>query len=116
MTLKRQVLLLEDNKSNQDLFRDMLRQFDWQCTIAESAEEALQALNEILKMNQRFQLIFVKLILPDMNGFDAATAIREIETKYGAVKHLLCGLSHDVSKSKGWLICRRFGGMQEIGH
>jgi CheY-like chemotaxis protein len=94
----------------------MLRQFDWQCTIAESAEEALQALDEILKMNQRFQLIFVKLILPDMNGFDAATAIREIETKYGAVKHLLCGLSHDVSKSKGWLICRRFGGMQEIGH
>lgn len=60
----------------------MLRQFDWQCTVTETAEEALQVLEDALKANRRFGFILFKLILPDMNGFEAATAIRKIEEKY----------------------------------
>ena len=45
----------------------------------------------------------MKLIMPEMSGFDATKEIRAIEEQYelsSDLKHFICGLSVDMSECK----------------
>ncbi|OGO90511.1 MAG: hypothetical protein A3F10_04410 [Coxiella sp. RIFCSPHIGHO2_12_FULL_42_15] len=64
------VLVVEDNKINQKIARMMLEQIGCQVDVAENAEQAL-AMNYL-----KYDMIFMDLGLPDMDGFQATQQIR----------------------------------------
>ncbi len=68
------VLLAEDNSVNQLLARRMLEKLGYTVAIASNGREALDALEE-----QPFDLVFLDVQMPEMNGFDAVRLIRKAE-------------------------------------
>ena len=62
--------------------------------------------------NLIFDLIFVKFLLPDVNGFETSKEIRAIEKKYDLSEddcHFICGFADVVNECKIYLflICFR---------
>ncbi len=66
------ILLVDDNKINLKLAKTLLEIHGIQVTTAEDGIEAIS-----LSKSQFFHLIFMDLHMPNINGFDAAKAIRE---------------------------------------
>lgn len=62
----KQVLLTEDNLTNQEVACALLAEFDVQVTIANNGKEAVAAIK-----TQHFDLIFMDLQMPEMDGFEA---------------------------------------------
>ena len=73
------VLLAEDNAVNQKLARVLLEKRGHTVTIAGNGREALQALQRA-----RFDLVLMDVQMPEMDGIEAAKAIRLREEKSGA--------------------------------
>lgn len=71
---KPRVLLAEDNKTNQLVFRKMISGFDIDLTIANNGIEAVAAFREA-----RPDLIFMDISMPEMDGKEATREIRKIE-------------------------------------
>ncbi len=69
------VLLIDDNPINRSYFQKILEKNKLQVTTAESAFKAL----EILKTNQRFDLIITDAQMPEMDGFELSTQIRALK-------------------------------------
>ena len=69
---KTKVLVVEDNLVNQKVLKKMLSKFEIECDIADNGLIAL----EILKSNS-YPIIFMDIMMPEMNGLDCALAIRE---------------------------------------
>jgi signal transduction histidine kinase/CheY-like chemotaxis protein len=64
------ILIVEDNKMNQKVIGTMLKALDYKYDIAEDGYEGyLQA------KKKRYDLIFMDLIMPEMNGYDSARKI-----------------------------------------
>ncbi|MCB0072663.1 MAG: response regulator, partial [Caldilineaceae bacterium] len=68
------VLLAEDNQVNQEVARLMLRGLGLDVVVAGNGIEALDRMRE-----QDFDLVLMDCHMPDMDGFCAASAIREME-------------------------------------
>jgi len=68
------ILLVEDNKINQDLARIVLEQDGQHVTVAENGIEALQML-----CKQEFDGIFMDMQMPEMDGLTATMIIRRCE-------------------------------------
>lgn len=66
------LLVVEDNKVNQKVLCSMLAKLGFQTEVAENGEEALRCLDQHL-----FDLIFMDLQMPVMDGLSATRAIRE---------------------------------------
>ncbi|VAW56252.1 BarA sensory histidine kinase (= VarS = GacS) [hydrothermal vent metagenome] len=66
------VLLVDDNKINLKLAKTLLEIHGIQVSTAEDGDTAIQ-----LTKSQHFNLIFMDLHMPNINGFEAAAAIRE---------------------------------------
>lgn len=73
--LEARVLLVEDNPMNQQVAREVLNRFG--CEV-ETAANGLEAL-ELFK-KRRYDMIFMDIHMPEMDGFEATRAIREAET------------------------------------
>ncbi|MDQ7054852.1 MAG: response regulator [candidate division KSB1 bacterium] len=72
------ILLVEDNLVNQKLAMRLLEKAGHQVTIANNGQEALDKLE-----NQSFDLIFMDVQMPVMNGFEATQRIRDREKSTG---------------------------------
>jgi len=72
------ILLAEDNPTNQLLVASLLQKRGHQVTMAGTGGEALSAYS-----TQSFDLIVMDVQMPEMNGFEATAAIREIEKSTG---------------------------------
>ena len=70
----RNILLVEDNEINQIVMMGLLEKLDMQVTLASNGTEALDQFR-----NQRFDLIFMDCDMPEVDGFEAAINIREME-------------------------------------
>ncbi|MBS0350620.1 MAG: response regulator [Proteobacteria bacterium] len=70
------ILVVEDNKLNQKVISIFLNELKCQVSIAENGKEAI----ELIKKNS-FDLIFMDLELPVMNGLDVIRTIRKIKNK-----------------------------------
>ncbi len=66
------VLVAEDNPSNQMLIKIMLRKMGLDVSIVENGQEAVDC-----ACNEHFDLIFMDMQMPVMNGYQAAAALRK---------------------------------------
>ncbi len=71
---KGRILVAEDNPVNQEVACGMLEMLGLEVVVAEDGEQAVAAVRE-----QVFPLVFMDCHMPGMDGFSAATAIRELE-------------------------------------
>jgi len=68
------ILVAEDNKINQELVRRLLEKRNHNVTVVDNGLEALEAFK-----NQEFDLILMDVQMPVMGGYDATSAIRDVE-------------------------------------
>ncbi len=72
------ILLVEDNKDNQLLATKILQGAGFGVDLAENGLEAVAATSAFA-----YDLILMDIYMPEMDGFEATTAIREYEAEHG---------------------------------
>lgn len=70
------VLVAEDNKQNQLIFRKFAESCGLKCTFANNGQEVI---DEYAANHEQFSMIFMDLQMPVKSGFEAAKEIREFE-------------------------------------
>ncbi|MCG8671320.1 MAG: response regulator [Pseudomonadales bacterium] len=72
------ILLVEDNKVNQMVARGMLNKLGYTVSMASNGKEALSILED-----RQFDLILMDCLMPEMDGYEATSAIRAKEKLLG---------------------------------
>lgn len=96
----RRILLVEDNKINQELALDFLKLVRMNVVVAEDGREALQILKE-----KRFDAILMDLHMPEMDGFTTTKAIRQdlkLQTPVIAMTAAVGSINRDEAKNTGF--------------
>ncbi len=92
----RRVLLAEDNEVNRFIFCAMLRAIGCAVTVAENGREAVAAFAAA-----RPDIVLMDVSMPEMDGYEATRAIREIERRAGVAPTPILGLSaHAMSEHR----------------
>lgn len=66
------MLVVEDNSYCMESFVDMMKSLKVSISTAESGEEAIEIFTKSISEGKAFDIIFMKLIMPVMSGFEAA--------------------------------------------
>jgi two-component system chemotaxis response regulator CheY len=77
------VLIVEDNPVNQEFLRAIMDPHGT-CQAVETAEEALEAFEQAHQAGDPFDLVFMDIVLPGMDGQQALEKIRAREKSLGA--------------------------------
>lgn len=75
--LSRRVLVAEDNELNAEIIIQLLQENGYDADRAEDGEKALEAFRE--SPDGFYGVVLMDLLMPNMNGFEAAEAIRGLE-------------------------------------
>ncbi|TGG88769.1 ATP-binding protein [Geotoga petraea] len=91
------VLLVEDNKVNQEIQKRILETFNLEVDVASNGKEAIDILQE---NPNKYEMIFMDISMPVMNGFEAINHIRDkiSENKYKIVA--LTAFTSNIDKKK----------------
>ncbi len=93
-----QVLVAEDNDINQLLLKTMLEKEGYSVTLANDGKEAVQALQSD---PEKYDIVFMDLQMPEMNGFQAAETIRsEITGKVPIIAVTANAFKEDIERTK----------------
>jgi len=77
-TASYRILVVEDNEINRRVVERQFSVLGYECMMAEHGRAALQ-----LVRNQTFDMIFMDCNMPEMDGYEATRAIRELERDSG---------------------------------
>ena len=83
------VLLAEDNAVNQRLAMRLLEKRGHRVTVAGNGREALEALEK-----EKFDLVFMDVQMPEMDGLEATAVIRENEKSSGRHQPIIARTAH----------------------
>jgi CheY-like chemotaxis protein/anti-sigma regulatory factor (Ser/Thr protein kinase) len=83
------VLVAEDNAVNQRLATRLLEKRGHRVTVTANGREAVEA-----QANQTFDLVLMDVQMPEMDGFEATAAIREMERHNGAHLPIIALTAH----------------------
>jgi signal transduction histidine kinase/CheY-like chemotaxis protein len=72
------VLICEDNTMNQDLLRDHLERLSLEMDIVENGELGLEAVRTSMEKGRPYDLIFMDIHMPVMDGLEAASEIKRL--------------------------------------
>ncbi len=72
----RKVLLVEDNKLNQEIAVEILAQHGLIVDVAEDGSQAVEILSKA--QSKQYDLVLMDIQMPKMNGYDATRAIRQL--------------------------------------
>ncbi|MEW6672770.1 MAG: response regulator [Thermodesulfobacteriota bacterium] len=70
------VLIVDDNATNRQIFRELTAQWGLVPTEAGAGPEALELMEEAIKAGRPYQLVLLDLQMPGMDGFSVAKAIK----------------------------------------
>ncbi len=90
------ILLVEDNKTNQEIVVGLLDDSGIIIDIANNGQEAVDKINS----NQKYELIFMDLQMPIMNGMEATKIIRQSNKDIPIIALSANAMIEDVQKSK----------------
>lgn len=76
-TLTMNVLIAEDDETNQFIARKLMKQYGWSHTIVQNGKEAIEA-----SQNEKFDLILMDINMPEMGGMEAVCHLRAGEGKW----------------------------------
>jgi CheY-like chemotaxis protein len=68
------ILIAEDSPLNVKVLRLLLQKMDLDCDIASNGKEAVEAASR-----QRYAIILMDIMMPEVDGLDATRAIRQME-------------------------------------
>jgi CheY-like chemotaxis protein len=91
------VLLVEDNIINQDIIKGLLEGSGIDIDIANNGKEALDI---YLSNKNRYELIFMDIHMPIIDGYEATKKIREIDSSIPIVALTANAMDSDIQKSK----------------
>jgi signal transduction histidine kinase/DNA-binding response OmpR family regulator/HPt (histidine-containing phosphotransfer) domain-containing protein len=97
------ILLVEDNKTNQEIIIGLLEDSGINIDIAFNGEEAVDMFN---RNKDRYELILMDIQMPIMDGFEATKHIREINKEIPIIALTANAMREDIERTK-------LSGMQE---
>ncbi len=90
------ILVAEDNETNQNYIEYILDDFDATYTIASNGQEAVEQWS-----SRNPRIVFMDVSMPGMNGYEATAKIRELEEKTGHARTPIIALTaHTLSGDK----------------
>lgn len=89
----KRILNVEDNPINQNLMKIIFKDLDIETDIASNGLEALELFNK-----NKYDFIFMDLIMPKMNGYEATERIRKLEKDKNLPRTPIIALSSHVKK------------------
>lgn len=75
------ILIVEDEPVNREFLKLALRQ-QGQCQAVATGEDAVAAFNDALENGQPFDVVFLDIMLPGMNGLQALEQLRALEGRH----------------------------------
>ncbi len=72
------ILLVEDNLLNQKVVIFNLKKYNYNVTAVTNGPDAIETVKQ-----QRFDLVLMDIMLPEMNGYEITEAIRKYESENG---------------------------------
>jgi CheY-like chemotaxis protein len=101
----RHLLLVDDNPINMKLLTTVVRKLNHTFATASHGLEAVQLYSKSLEQQRQFDMVFMDISMPVMDGFQATREIRQMELEAGvqACKIVaLTGLSSDASRNEAY--------------
>ncbi|KAK0704049.1 hypothetical protein B0T26DRAFT_599086, partial [Lasiosphaeria miniovina] len=100
----RHLLLVDDNPINIKLLMTLVRKLKHTFMTACNGLEAVQMYQKSLEEGSRFDMVFMDISMPVMDGFEATRQLRQLEKKAGVTGGCkivaLTGLSSDLSRNE----------------
>lgn len=79
------ILVVEDNEINQLVISEMLKLLNIEHDIADDGVKALEQLNSAAKQNYFYSLILMDCQMPNMDGYQTTSNIRQIESPIASI-------------------------------
>jgi two-component system chemotaxis response regulator CheY len=76
------MLLVEDDFTSRLLLQTFLSRYG-ECHVAVNGREAVEAFRSVLERGERYDLICMDILMPEMNGREAVRQVRALEEEHG---------------------------------
>ncbi len=95
---KASILVAEDNELNGEIIIELLHSVGFEAKLAENGKKALQMFSE--SEPETFGVILMDLLMPEMDGFETAKAIRELDRPDAKTVRIIACTANSLSENK----------------